>query len=248
MKLSGRTFLITGGATGIGLGLAGALLARGNRVVVCGRRTEKLEEARRLHPRLVTHRCDVADSSDRERLHAALARDGMAIDVLVNNAACMRFYDFGDPAGVDMQTVREDVATNFVAPMEMIRLFLPMLRAQADPTIINVNSPGGVVAVAGFPVYCASKAAMISFSHSLRHQLRGAVRVITLYPPSVDTAMMDRVELDKVSVEESNREILKRLEGDDEEIWIGQARYIPVLARLVPKRIFRIVNEATRIR
>jgi uncharacterized oxidoreductase len=85
---------------------------------------------------------------------------------------------------------------------------------------------------------------MISFSRSLRHQLAGSVKVITLYPPSVDTAMMAGVGLPTISTEACNREIMKRLARDEDEIWIGEARYIPILSRLVPRQIFRIVNKA----
>jgi uncharacterized oxidoreductase len=244
MKLSGNTVLITGGGTGIGLALAGALSECGNEVVICGRRQEKLDEARRLYPRLRAHRCDVSDAEDRQRLFDAITGDGLAINVLVNNAACMRPYDFSNPDALDVEGMHRDIAANYAAPVEMIRLFLPMLREREHPTIINVSSPGGVVPVSRFPIYCASKAAMIAFTRSLRHQLAGSVKVITLYPPSVDTAMMAGVGLPTISTEACNREIMKRLAKDDDEIWIGEARYIPILSRLIPKRIFQIVNRA----
>ena len=245
MELTGNTVLITGGGTGIGRALAGSLLELGNDVVICGRRQEKLDEARRLHPGLRTHRCDVSDAGDRTRLFESIARDGTAINILVNNAACMRPYDFNDPEALDMEGLRRDIAANFVAPVELIHLFLPMLLGCRNPVIINVSSPGGVVPVSRFPVYCASKAAMISFTRSLRHQLAEEVKIVNLYPPSVDTAMMAGVGLPTISVEECNRKIMKRLASGRDEIWIGEARYIPVFSRLMPKRIFDIVNKAT---
>ncbi|MBW2294242.1 MAG: SDR family NAD(P)-dependent oxidoreductase [Deltaproteobacteria bacterium] len=244
MKLSGNTILITGGGTGIGLGLAGAFAERGNQVVICGRRQEKLDEACRRVPGLRAHRCDVSDAADRQRLFDAIADDGLAINVLINNAACMRPYDFARPDALDVDGLHRDITTNLVAPIEMIRLFLPRLREHGHPTVINVSSPGGVVPVARFPVYCASKAAMISFTRSLRHQLAEQVRVITIYPPSVDTAMMTGVSLPTISVEECNRKIMKHLARGHDEIWIGEAQYIPIFSRLMPRRIFEIVNRA----
>ena len=244
MKLTGNAILITGGGTGIGLGLAHAFAERGNRVVICGRRQEKLDEACRRVPGLRAHRCDVSDVADRQRLFDAIAADGLAINVLINNAACMRPYDFTEPDALDMEGVHQDLAANVVAPIEMIRLFLPMLRERGCATIINVSSPGGVVPVARFPIYCASKAAMISFTRSLRYQLAEEVKVITLYPPSVDTAMMAGVGLPTITVDECNREVMKRLAQGRDEIWIGEARYLPILSRLIPKRIFDIVNKA----
>ena len=244
MKLTENTILITGGGTGIGLGLAGAFAQLGNEVIICGRRQEKLDEACRRIPGLRAHRCDVSDAADRQRLFETIAADGLAINVLINNAACMRPYDFTEPDALDMVGVNQDLAANVVAPIEMIRLFLPMLREHGRATIINVSSPGGVVPVARFPIYCASKAAMISFTRSLRYQLAEEVKVITLYPPSVDTAMMAGVGLPTITVEECNREVMKRLARGSDEIWIGEARYIPIFSRLMPKRIFDIVNKA----
>jgi uncharacterized oxidoreductase len=247
MKLSGNTILITGGGTGIGLALAGAFAERGNTVAICGRRQEKLDEACRLYPGLRAYRCDVSDAGDRQRLLEAITRDGLSINVLVNNAACMRRYDFSALPAPSLEQVRRDIETNFMAPIEMIHLLLPMLRRGEAPTIVNVNSPGGVVPVAGVLVYCASKAALVSFSRSLRRQLAGEVRVLTLFPPSVETEMMERVELPKISVEKCCKEMMRRLAGDDDEIWIGQARLIPILARLMPRRILETVNKATKM-
>jgi uncharacterized oxidoreductase len=244
MKLSGNTILITGGGTGIGLGLAGAFAERGNEVVICGRRQEKLDEACRRLPGLRAQRCDVSDAADRQRLFDAIAADGLAINVLINNAACMRPYDFSRPDALDAAGLQQDISANFAAPIEMIRLFLPMLRAHERATLINVSSPGGVVPVARYPVYCASKAAMISFTRSLRYQLAHELKIISLYPPSVDTAMMAGVGLPTISVDECNRKIMKQLARGRDEIWIGEARYIPIFSRLMPKRIFDIVNKA----
>jgi len=244
MKLSENTILITGGGTGIGLGLAGAFAERGNEVIICGRRQQKLDEACRRFPGLRAYRCDVSDAADRQRLVAAIAADGLAINVLINNAACMRPYDFTQPEALDSEGLRQDISANLVAPIEMIRLFLPMLRTRERATIINVSSPGGVVPVARFPAYCASKAGVDSFSRSLRYQLGGELKIITLYPPSVDTAMIAGVGLPTISVEECSRRIMKSLARGRDEIWIGEARYIPVLSRLMPKRIFDIVNKA----
>jgi len=222
MKLTGNTILITGGGTGIGLGLAGAFTERGNQVVICGRRQEKLDYACRQVPGLRAHRCDVSDAADRQRLFDAIVADGLAVNVLINNAACMRPYDFSRPDALDVEGLHQDITANLVAPM-----------------------PGGVVPVARFPIYCASKAAVISFSHSLRRQLAPEVKVITLYPPSVDTAMVAGVGLPTISVDDCNLEIMKRLARGRDEIWIGEARYIPILSRLMPKRILSIVNNAT---
>jgi uncharacterized oxidoreductase len=246
MKLTDNTLLITGGGTGIGLGLAEAFLARDNRVLVCGRRQEKLDQARDALPGLQTYRCDVSDAAERGRLFQAIEADGLRPNVLVNNAACMRRYDLGEPESLDIEALRQDIQTNLAAPIEMVQLFLPVLRQQAGATVINVSSPGGLVPVAEVPIYCASKAALHSFTLSLRHQLAGCVEVIEVYPPSVDTEMMNGVQLDMISLEDFTRDLMRRLAKGDREIWIGQARYLPFMHRLAPGKTFRLVNRSTQ--
>ncbi|MCP4036000.1 MAG: SDR family NAD(P)-dependent oxidoreductase [bacterium] len=246
MRLAGNSILITGGGTGIGLGLAGLLLASGNEVTVCGRRQDKLDEARALHPGLRAFRCDVSDAEQRRGLLDFVADTGPAINVLINNAASMRPYDFTQPQGLDMAGARQDVTTNFLAPIEMTRLFLPMLLESEHPCVINVSSPGGVVPVARFPFYCASKAALDSLTRSLRHQFQGRLEVVTIYPPSVETEMMQGVDLRTVSVEDCCEQILRQLPKGKDEVWIGEGRYVPFLLRLAPRRLFDLVNRATR--
>jgi uncharacterized oxidoreductase len=99
--------------------------------------------------------------------------------------------------------------------------------------------------VARVPVYCASKAALGSFTRSLRHQFRGKLRVVTVFPPSVETEMMEDVDIRKISAEACSREILERMESDADEIWVGEGRYVPILARLAPHWTFELVNRAT---
>jgi uncharacterized oxidoreductase len=173
--------------------------------------------------------------------------DGHAVNVLVNNAAVMRAYDLTDAQQLEIAQVREDIQTNLAGPIEMVHLFLPTLRERAGATIINVSSPGGLVPVARVPIYCASKAALHSYTRSLRHQLAGSVRVIEVYPPSVDTPMMEKVGLDKVSAEKFTEALMARLTKDEDEIWIGESRYLPLMNRFAPRRTFQLINRATKI-
>lgn len=247
MNLRGNTLLITGGATGIGLGMARAFLERGNPVAVCGRRREKLDEASRALPGLRTYRCDVSDAGEREALLLAMREDGHEPNVLVNNAARMRPYDLTALGDAEMVEVRSDLQTNLLAPIELTRLLLPALLERANPVIININSPGGVVPVTRVPVYCASKAALHSYTLSLRYQLAGRAKVIEVYPPSVDTAMMAGVSLETTSVESFTGKLMARLAGDKDEIWIGEGRWVPVMSRVMPRKFFELVNRTTEV-
>lgn len=251
MKLSGNTILITGGATGIGLAMAEGFLQRGNKVAICGRRQDKLDAARELLPQLQTYACDVSIPAQRQQLHGALQRDGMLINVLINNAAVMRHCDLisADPAHpdrLDMDQASADIATNLLAPIALNQLFLPLLMGQPDPVIINVTSPGGVVPVWNVPLYCASKAALNSYSKSLRYQLGERVAVIELFPPSVDTKMMDRVKLHKISSSDFTKALFTKLERGGDVIWVGEGRYLNWINRLSPALAYWIISRSIK--
>jgi uncharacterized oxidoreductase len=186
MQESGNTILITGGGTGIGLGLAGKFLADRNTVIICGRRDDVLLRAREKYPGLIIHTCDVADAKQRADLFRWSTREYPALNVLVNNAGIQRRFDLtGIPA---WEEIHNEVAINLEAPVHLCCMFAEHLRTAHDPAIINIGSGLAFVPMAAAPVYCATKAALHSFTLSLRHQLaRTPVRVIEILPPAVNT-------------------------------------------------------------
>lgn len=186
MDVSGHTILVTGGASGIGLALAERFLDAGNDVVICGRRAAKLEEARAKRGALHTHVCDVSDPAQRVALADWAFAHFPKLDVLVNNAGMQSRLDL--TAGPDWTTMHQEIATNLEAHIHLATLFLPRLAKQPRAAIVNVTSGLAFVPRAAVPVYCATKAAMRSFTLSLRHQLAGTtVEVIEIIPPAVDT-------------------------------------------------------------
>jgi uncharacterized oxidoreductase len=186
MKKTGNTILITGGSTGIGLSLAVRFLEAGNRVLICGRRKDRLEEAEKAHPGLKTHVCDVSKQADREALYAYAVREFPGINVLFNNAGVMRFLRLEGTQAWD--AAADEIATNLAAPIHLSLLFAGHLAKQSDAVIINTTSGLSHVPMAAAPVYCATKAALHSFTLSLRHQLAGkAIQVIEVCPPHVNT-------------------------------------------------------------
>lgn len=190
MHMTGNTILITGGASGIGLALGAALMAAGNRVVIAGRRQAALEAAVAAHPGLAALPLDVADPAAIAAFAARVAREFPALNVLVNNAGIMRAEDLlADPA--DTAVAEDTVATNLLGPIRMTAALLPHLRAQPRATVINVTSGLAFVPLAMTPTYSATKAALHSYTESLRHQLRDtAVEVLELAPPMVRTDLM----------------------------------------------------------
>jgi uncharacterized oxidoreductase len=180
------TVLVTGGASGIGLALAARWLASGAEVIVCGPREEALAAARAQHPGLRTRVCDIADPAQRVALRDWVIAEAPGLDVLVNNAGIQRRMDLRDPG--PWEATRGELAVNLEAPIHLATLFLPHLLSRPAAAIVNVSSGLAFVPLAAVPVYCATKAALHSFTLSLRHQLMGtAVRVVELMPPAVDT-------------------------------------------------------------
>lgn len=172
---SGSHFvLITGGASGIGFGLAKRLVAKGHTVAVCGRRAEQLALAQDQCPGLVTIQGDVSSESGRQALAEKIKLDFPKINVLVNNAGIQnRLPPLTDAAhGKDLWAQhKQEIAINFEAPMHLTYLLLPLLLAQPKSQVVNVTSGLSFVPIAAMATYCATKAAMHSFSLSLRYQL-----------------------------------------------------------------------------
>lgn len=186
MELASGTVLITGGASGIGLALAERFRRAGSRVVVCGRRAEKLREVEARLPGVVTRVCDVAEESERVSLYEWAAGEFPGLNVLVNNAGVQRRLSVG--GGEEWGPTRQEIAINFEAPVHLSILFVPHMLGLPRAAVVNVTSGLAFSPLASVPVYCATKAALRSFTLSLRRQLEGtAVEVIEIIPPAVDT-------------------------------------------------------------
>jgi uncharacterized oxidoreductase len=187
MRYQHRTILITGGATGIGLALAKRFVAAQNTVIVCGRRVEKLTEAQHEIPQLHTLPCDLAVESDRITLHQEVLSRFPNLDVLINNAGIQnRPPPLTTPQ--DWLQHRREIATNLEAPLHLAMLFIPHFMEKPTAAIMNVSSGLAFSPLAFMGTYCATKAALHSFTLSLRHQLRNtAISVVEIIPPKVHT-------------------------------------------------------------
>jgi uncharacterized oxidoreductase len=186
MEFAANTVLITGGASGIGFALAQRFVQAGSHVIICGRREHKLKEAQWKYPSLDIRVCDMANPDERAALFSWAKEAFPALNVLVNNAGIQQRIQLqGNPA---WETLGEEVAINLEAPIHLSTLFIPHLLKQGRPAIINVTSGLAFVPKTNVPVYCATKAALHSFTLSLRHQLSGTpIAVIEIIPPAVDT-------------------------------------------------------------
>ena len=187
MNMSGNTILVTGGGAGSGRGLAEAFHAAGNHVIVAGRRPGPLAEVVAANPGMTSVVLDVADPAAIRAFAEQAAHDHPALSVLVNNAGIMKAEDaLADP--FDLSDCEATIAANLLGPIRLMAALLPHLRRQPAAAVVNVTSGLAFVPRADTPTYSATKAALHSYTQSLRFLLRGTpVQVIELAPPLVAT-------------------------------------------------------------
>jgi uncharacterized oxidoreductase len=251
MKINNNnTILITGGATGIGFELAKQFIAKGNAVIVCGRRQEKLNEAKKMLPQLIVKQCDIGDLEQRRALFNFCVEQHPKINVLINNAGIQREIDFRKG---EEEYLNGDSETNInlEATFHLTALFTPyFIEQKSEAAIINVSSGLGLVPLAIVPVYSATKAALHSFTISLRKQLAETqVRVFEILPPIVDTEL-DKGARDRrgqtnkgISVEQVATESIRAIESDKLEVAIGLVKFLRIGSRINPKLFLKIINK-----
>lgn len=191
MVFQNNTVLITGGGTGIGLAMAKALLEDGNTVIICGRRAEKLAEAKRALPALHTVVSDVSNEAERQKLAAYIKENFPAFNFLINNAGVQREIDL--TKGVEEIHLGDaEIETNLKAPIYLSALLTPLLAHKENAAILNVSSGLGFASdrFPDLPVYSATKAGIHAFSKAQRAQLAPlGIRVMEIIPPMVDTEL-----------------------------------------------------------
>jgi len=190
MKLTGNTIFITGGGSGIGRGLAEALHRLGNKVIIAGRRRGHLEETARANRGMEAVELDVADPTSIAAVARGLVSGHPNLNVLINNAGIMRIDDASGE--VDDGLLVSTVATNLLGPIRMASALIGHLKGQPSATVVNVSSGLAFVPLTATAVYSATKAALHSYTMSLRYKLRGtSVRVLEIAPPWVQTDLLN---------------------------------------------------------
>jgi uncharacterized oxidoreductase len=186
MDLTGNTILITGGSSGIGMALAERFIRLGNEVVITGRRAAALESFAAKHPAVHVKVSDAGNAASRIELAAWAAREFPRLNVLINNAGIQRRVDL--QRSEPWEATAEELEINLSAPIHLSALFIPQLQQQPQAQLMNVSSGLAFVPLAHLPIYCASKAALHSFTLSLREQLKSSsIRVTEIIPPAVKT-------------------------------------------------------------
>jgi uncharacterized oxidoreductase len=251
MKLKHRTVLITGGTSGIGRELAREMLRRGNVVIVTGRDQGRLDEVARELPGVNTFKSDAADPSAIQELHKDVLARFPGLDTLVNNAGIMRNLKLGESRS--LLDVTREIMINFCGPVQMVQQFLPHLKTRPGALIVNVSSGLAFLPFPSAPVYCATKAAIHSFTQSLRVQLEGSgVTVVELAPPGTETPLF-RKEFEREMKGEKamdtkvlTQRAMSGIEAGNSEIRPGVANLLKIMSRVAPSFMLRQMTKLSR--
>ena len=251
MKMQGRSVLITGGTSGIGLELARRLLKEGNAVGATGRDGAKLDAAKRELPQLQICKSDVTDPGAITDLHSQVLAALPHLDVLVNNAGIMRNLDLNKPH--DLIDVTREIDVLLRGPIQLTQQFLPHLISRGNALVVNVSSGVAFIPFAISPVYSAAKAGLHVFSQCLRAQLEETgVRVVELAPPPTETPLF-RAEFEKemrgqkgMSAKALVDKAIAGIESGKSEIRPGVANLMKAMSRLAPTFMFNQVTRMSR--
>lgn len=230
--------LVTGGTSGIGEAICAALVERGARVVSCGTNPERVA-ALDARERTSAIQCDLTEPEDVRALFDHVERTMGRLDLLVCCAGIQRERDVSH--GLDLEDVEREIALNLTAPIRLVDGALPWLLESPQPTVVNVTSILALSPKQSAPVYCATKAALASWTTTLRWQLEPqGVRVVELVPPLVETPMTEGRAVDAIPPEEVARELMKALdEPQRTRVAVGKAKVASWLHRVSPGALSR---------
>ena len=239
MKLAGNKILITGGGSGIGLGLTERFVAEGNLVIICGRRSSVLEEVSENLSGVITRPCDLSVESQRFDLFEWVKAEHPDTNVLINNAGIQNWIDIPDADFYEKS--KQEIETNVVAPLHLTTLFSQL---QKFDTLINVTSQLSFVPFLKTPTYCSTKAFMHSFTLSSRRLLQARdVEVIEIIPPGLDTQLGGEGLHDGFPpVEEFIESIFEQLKSGDSELTFGTSKPVAEGHAELIKDVFEQVN------
>ena len=224
MELTGNTIFITGGGSGIGRGLAEALHHLGNQVIISGRRTGHLTEVTQANPGMQAVELNVMDPASILTVAKGLIARHPKLNVLINNAGIM---ELDNAAGaVDEDLLTSTITTNLLGPIRMTSALIQHLKSQEAATVINVSSVMGFAPLAMTAVYSSTKAAMHSYTQSLRYKLRGSsVMVLEMMPPWVQTDLLGSSnEPRAMPLLPFIRQTMQVLGTDAEEVLVDEAK------------------------
>ncbi|MGL4739180.1 MAG: SDR family oxidoreductase [Sarcina sp.] len=222
MNIENNNILITGGSRGIGLGLVEKLIDK-NEILVVSRNEKNLEELKKKYPKLNIYPCNMGDMSSVDSLVEYIKINFKDINVVINNAGIQKTINLMEK-DIDL----EEIKINLEGPIHLNSKLVDYIKSKDNPCIINVSSQLALITLAKYPLYCATKAAMHSYTKSLRYQLKDlGIRVIEILPPAVDTELnleerqKNNFKVD-LSVEKYVDDVLMKLKNGENEIFFEE--------------------------
>ncbi len=243
IKPKSRVVLITGGSSGIGLEMATQMLEEGSKVIICSRSQKKLDEARKKLPKVTTIQCDITSAEERKALVERVAKDFPELNMLMNNAGIVKRYLL--PTTGDLSDrLRAEWETNYLAPVILSQLFLPILQ-QNHGTVVNITSGLAHLPLSIQPNYCATKAALHSMTQSMRIQYaKVGVKVVEIFYPEVDTPFQEgHATARAINPHVAVKEALGQMNRGQEDIHVNRSKMLYRISRLMPKRGLKMINS-----
>jgi uncharacterized oxidoreductase len=243
MKVTNNKMLIIGGSAGIGLEIA-KLFSADNKVIITGRDGQRLQQAAEKLSNVTTIVSDVSNADDVQKLVTMLYAEHPDLNIVVNNAGKAFVYNLAADGVDGFDKASQEIQTNFLSIIRLNEKLLPLLRCQPEAAIVNVTSIVAIAPGARLPTYAASKAALHSYTLSLRHLLTGTnIKVFELLPPLVDTEFSKEIAGHKgikpIVVAEA---LLQGLQADDLEIRVGQTEEFYRFYLSSPQQAFAALN------
>ncbi len=240
MQLQNNTILITGGTSGIGYEFASRLLALGNTVIITGRNAEKLKAAKQQLPAVHTIQSDVSKPGDILNLYEEVTRQFPHLNIIINNAGEMRKIRLQQQH--ELTDITREIEINLMGPIRMVQQFLPHLKKQPTPAIINVTSGIALSPLPISPIYSSSKSGLRTYTQSLRVQLKKThIKVIELVAPGAATPLNDifvqedgfnaKLLMDPVKLID---DAIKGIQKGKDEIFPGLSKILRILSRVAP--------------
>lgn len=243
MKLAGKKILITGGTSGIGYALVQSLAAKNNDIIVIARNPINLEKVKSEFPNVRTYKCSLGNKIDLETTFSEIVDNHPDISVVINNAGIQATPTFLDK-DFNFDSIENEINVNLIAPIRICALMLgPLLNLKTPAAIVNITSGLGLYPKKNSAVYCATKAGLHNFTQSFRYQLEETqVNVFEAIMPLVDTPMTHGRGKGKISPDSAANAIIKGIEDNDEEIYVGKTKLIPLVSRISPNLMAAIMK------
>lgn len=244
MTLSNQTILITGGTSGLGFEMAKQLIHQGNKVIVCARTPGGLAEAKQKLPQVEIFQCDISIEHERVKLLDWVSKKFPKLNIVINNAAIVHKANFFDDEDIYRKCVQE-INTNFIAPVHLIKLLLPVVIQKPNAIIINITTGLVYVPRTCYPFYNSTKSALHSFTQVLRNQLQNKpVKIVEVLFPVVNTPWhRGKVPQIAISPVKAVDEMMAGLRTNKNEIRVGRVTLLFWLSRIAPAFAFRKINS-----